>query len=100
MTLTEKINNLSLSALNCPFCDIFVSNGWNQIFRFIKGHPTKNQESEFGINTFNYKKLITDKKSTEIVNMILDEMLELTAPERKLRESLPLHRLSIPEVEI
>lgn len=81
MNLVDKINELALSSLNNPFCDIFVRNGWLQIYRFIKSHPTKGES--FGITTIGSN--IPNNDRNEIVELFIDNMLELTAPERELR---------------
>jgi len=85
--LVEKINEVSLSALNNPFCEILVRNGWSQIHRFVKGHPTKGES--FGVPTLQTSP-ITNYETGVIVEQFIDSMFELTAPERELRTAQKL----------
>lgn len=86
MNIVEKMNELSLSALNNPICDMFIKDSWNRLHLFIKGHHTNDELLE--LDSILDSHPITAMKHNEIHEMFIDEMLEKTADERELRKNI------------
>lgn len=85
-SLVNKINELSLSALNNYRCIGIIDKGWMAIHKFLIAHPSNDYDYDERIK---FTKIpISKGNASEIHEMIIDEMIDLTHDERALRNGI------------